>query len=307
MVPILASPERINGCSGEENGSWKFCTTPRTQLIINTDRCTPPLRYRSKMRTRPPYEGADTQESPCKPSNVQWHRNILPSPEWTSDEDTCSDLSMGDASGDGSLTSPLSDCGADSDNKVCSKGGNKLPFVALPPPLIGDLALRPLQNVPALGSPTILRKSSILRNKRQCIRARKQHFQLRSILKKPTSDAALNLIVSSASGSIVDATLYATEMNAAGSQVPLPSFVWEKVTIPVDLKVREESKLKRARHCVYYDDSDDLNDLVLSEDAAVIRAYEFRREQGDLGMVSTHSMSAIKKNKHLRWASDASL
>ncbi|KAG0658007.1 hypothetical protein C6P45_002297 [Maudiozyma exigua] len=129
-------------------------------------------------------------------------------------------------------------------------------------------------------------------------------------------EGALNLLVSSSKGSLQDATIFATEINATvnkeDSKLPLITNVWERITIPVNSKIKE--KYKKMKLDWYgndnYDDSADDeyfkfedseefyggNEDGSVDDAALIRGFEFETSQ------ASRKVSKTMK-KTIRWAS----
>lgn len=125
------------------------------------------------------------------------------------------------------------------------------------------------------------------------------------ILKLSPDSNRLNFIVASTTGSVKDATIFATEINSCNAEsIPLPNHTWEKVTIPVNSHVKDKYKQERGKLISgYYDDSEDErttsnldknSDLPQESsevDAAVIRAYEFE------GTTSSSKFHWISKEK----------
>ncbi|CCF57808.1 hypothetical protein KAFR_0D01620 [Kazachstania africana CBS 2517] len=136
--------------------------------------------------------------------------------------------------------------------------------------------------------------------------------------KKPIlniASAGLNLIVSSSKGSLQDATIFATEINASTNghenKLPVISNIWERITIPVNSSIKE--KHKRIKQDLYglYDDELDIDSFELfekdrkkdyndtsTEDAALIRGFEYKL-QSDCKL---KNRSKIKQPKRVRWS-----
>lgn len=125
---------------------------------------------------------------------------------------------------------------------------------------------------------------------------------------------SLNLIVSSGSGSLDDATIYATEINASSSltsdhedkstmssssrgkgsnhRIPIIQNVWERVTIPVNYKIKEKhKKLRSSYYGEIYDSEDEITST--KNDYALIRGYEFN--------INSDTEPSVRQNKTVRW------
>ncbi|SMN20508.1 similar to Saccharomyces cerevisiae YOR315W SFG1 Nuclear protein [Maudiozyma saulgeensis] len=135
----------------------------------------------------------------------------------------------------------------------------------------------------------------------------------RSILK--LQKGSLNLLVSSSKGSLQDATIFATEINATvnkeDSKLPLITNIWERITIPVNSEIKQ--KYKKIKLEWYgndnYDDSADDEQFKFEDsdefygsknedninDAALIRGFEF-----DSSTASYKVANAAEKT--IRWA-----
>lgn len=109
---------------------------------------------------------------------------------------------------------------------------------------------------------------------------------------------SLNLIVGSGNGSLDDATIYATEINASNddNKIPFISNIWERITIPVNNSIKQRHKrIRSSYYGEFYDinnnsdtngtdlncknnnqnsDNDKINDDD-KDDVALIRAFEF--------------------------------
>lgn len=113
----------------------------------------------------------------------------------------------------------------------------------------------------------------------------KHHSSLKPISILKLSPNRLNFIMSSSNGNVRDATIFATEINACNCEtVPLPTSIRERVSIPVNSEVKNRYKSERGDFLGgYYDDVDDcktnqsINCSSNYNDAAIIRAYEFKR------------------------------
>lgn len=131
----------------------------------------------------------------------------------------------------------------------------------------------------------------------------------------------LNLIVSSGNGSLDDATIYATEINASSSHndsnddetkdksthksnnaIPIIRNIWERITIPVNHKIKERHKRLRSSYFGEFynldeeEEENNNNDKKRSteEDYALIRGYEF-------DFVSSNHNDMNRVNKTVRW------
>lgn len=124
---------------------------------------------------------------------------------------------------------------------------------------------------------------------------------------------SLNLIVSSGSGSLDDATIYATEINASSSStshhddnsassnskgkesnhnIPIIRNVWERITIPVNHKIKEKHKKLRSTYFGEIYDSED-EQVSTKNDYALIRGYEFN--------INFNEEPSIRPSKTVRW------
>ncbi|AET37717.1 Sfg1p Ecym_1493 [Eremothecium cymbalariae DBVPG len=162
-----------------------------------------------------------------------------------------------------------------------------------------------------------------------------RHYKLKpkkSSLK--LSSDRLNFLMDSSNGNVRDATIFATEINTCNSyDVPFPSTIMERVTIPVNTHVKEHYKNERCKQLSgYYDEDDSNSDHEVQDspdekhgkgnDSAIIRAYEFERlvtfnEDGptksslhhdskpimDRNLMSAEgSITACREIKKVRWA-----
>ena len=114
-----------------------------------------------------------------------------------------------------------------------------------------------------------------------------------------SNSKTLNLLVSSSRGSLEDATIYATEINAItassdGSKIPMVKNVCERVTIPVNPSIKRKHKLlKEALLGGDYNVNEAESEI---PDAALIEGFEFK---------SAHARSGTKKQlKKIRWADE---
>lgn len=109
----------------------------------------------------------------------------------------------------------------------------------------------------------------------------------------------LNLMVSSSRGSLEDATIYATEINAVttsseGSKIPILTSACERVTIPVNSSIKRKHKLlKEALFGIDYAADESESE---APDAALIEGFEFKS-----GYERSGTDREIKK---IRWAND---
>lgn len=118
----------------------------------------------------------------------------------------------------------------------------------------------------------------------------------RSILSLPSK--GLNLVVSSSRGSLEDATIYATEINAivtssGEDKIPMLSNTYERVTIPVNPSIKRKYKqLEEARLGGDYEADETESEI---PDAALIEGYEFE------GVKRSGTGKILKK---IRWADE---
>lgn len=103
----------------------------------------------------------------------------------------------------------------------------------------------------------------------------------RPILRPRSS--SLNLLVKSSRGSLEDATIYATEINASttlnSEKIPMIHSTYEKVTIPVNATIKRKHKLiKKALLGDDYEISELESDV---PDAALIEGFEIKAIQDD--------------------------
>ncbi|SCV05057.1 LANO_0G17524g1_1 [Lachancea nothofagi CBS 11611] len=124
---------------------------------------------------------------------------------------------------------------------------------------------------------------------------------LKSILKRPSSPDSLNYLVTATNGSLVNATIFATEINACTDKVPLPANKWERVTIPVNIDIRDQlvqGRVKLMGHgyedCV---DLDELEEFPKVKDAAIIRGYEYNIENPG----NNRTGIKLETERKLRW------
>ncbi|CCC68175.1 hypothetical protein NCAS_0B00910 [Naumovozyma castellii] len=138
--------------------------------------------------------------------------------------------------------------------------------------------------------------------------------------------SSLNLIVSSSRGSLKDATIFATEINASAhhedNKLPVISNVWERITIPVNSSIKEKHKKLKERFLKDNDlenessddfDSEDVadfpdwnaeyesvNNWKEIPDAALIRGYDFEY----LGGKETFNKKTdtTREKKRVKWA-----
>ncbi|CAL9731101.1 superficial pseudohyphal growth protein 1 [Monosporozyma unispora] len=120
---------------------------------------------------------------------------------------------------------------------------------------------------------------------------------------------SLNLIVSSGNGSLDDATIYATEINASSnheattntkesnSTIPIIRNVWERITIPVNHEIKERHKRLRSSYFGEFYNLDESSKLQ-EDDYAMIRGYEFEiKSNKDLPTATITN----RVNKNVRW------
>ncbi|KAL3229987.1 Superficial pseudohyphal growth protein 1 [Nakaseomyces bracarensis] len=106
----------------------------------------------------------------------------------------------------------------------------------------------------------------------------------------------LNYLVTSSRGSVADATIYATEINATKQPMPMVTSPWEKLTIPVNPMIKSRySRLKREFFDECDEESDAGEDLGTGVDAAIVRGFAFPRQ-------ATSTRSPFYIPKKLRWA-----
>ncbi|EDO17889.1 hypothetical protein Kpol_1010p1 [Vanderwaltozyma polyspora DSM 70294] len=133
----------------------------------------------------------------------------------------------------------------------------------------------------------------------------------KSILLLPKN--SLNMIVSSSRGSLEDATIYATEINASlskeGFSLPMVRSPDEKVTIPVNSEIKKRYKQLKKEYLNAFgkidtesdaeeeEEKQEINknddDISNSQDAALIRGYYFEN--------NSNSNYDNKKYKKVRW------
>ena len=172
-----------------------------------------------------------------------------------------------------------------------------------------------------------------------CVPRHRSSKPKKPILTIPIS--SLNLIVGSSKGSLQDATIFATEINALAdgsvNKLPTISNEWERVTIPVNSAVKEN--YKRMKRAIFGDDeaSDSINygcngdasfgtsdiekfmmdgdgDTSVhsnSSDVALIRGFKFQSSSGssqekcdheDEGKSTMLKPREAKNKKAVRWA-----
>lgn len=94
----------------------------------------------------------------------------------------------------------------------------------------------------------------------------------RSILR--IAHGSLNYVVSSSRGSVADATIYATEINATTTteKMPMVTQPWEKLTIPVNTAIKDKYRRMKAEY--FHEETLDAQ-LLEVPDAAIIRGLAF--------------------------------
>lgn len=130
-------------------------------------------------------------------------------------------------------------------------------------------------------------------------------------------EGSLNLLVSSSRGSLQDATIFATEINASvnknKNKLPTISSIWERITIPVNSEIKE--KYKRMKVELFadanYDSSEDdevfkfedseefyqkANDKII-QDSALIRGFEFENYRHE-----NNNNEDVKFKRSIKWA-----
>lgn len=128
---------------------------------------------------------------------------------------------------------------------------------------------------------------------------------------------SLNLIVSSGNGSLDDATIYATEINASSMHadssnggerephgtIPTIKNVWERITIPVNHEIKERHKRLRSS---YFGEFYNLDESLSSspqqqqeDDYALIRGYEFEIDSTKATDGTNSKTNHV--NKKVRW------
>lgn len=347
MLALVESPRKpvVEGTSPY----LAIDTTPRAQ-VTSSVLDLPPMKLGHKIGFR--YPGTEEDdillESPSKPSRNRSSPRIISnivigqSPELVSDEDTLSDSSIG-TSGLISPTSELSPFSPIVPESIADKNDSKANLCDSPPikdyygkitheedalsenmidiPLriSGDDILPFFQSPQKRGHAADSRVHSL---KRSCREIEVDSIPPKSILKLPKGPDALNFVVTSTNGSIIDATIFATEINSCVENIPLPKSIWEKVTIPVNVQVKENFKRGKGKMIGgYYDfEEDPISDKGLDncesnepeEDAAIIRGYDFHEQVPsssgrDGGFISKKRRDIFKKKvqkrtKILRWA-----
>lgn len=126
----------------------------------------------------------------------------------------------------------------------------------------------------------------------------------RSILK--LHSGSLNLLVTSSRGSLEDATIFATEINASlssplGGKIPSIKNIYEKVTIPVNTSIKERHK--KLKKSLMGDDYESEPESETSEelkppDAAYIKGFEFELNEGN-GLILNRG---DENRKSVQWA-----
>lgn len=312
-MPMVRTP--IKKLKYSEGGVGFGCqsriirATPRGQ-VIGEALVAPPVRLARKCGYR---FRAGSMESPSKPSRA---RAVRPeSPELAYDDDTLSDDSGSSVVSPGmdlSVTPPDAGLEGAFSQGLASPQPLKdylLSSALLHSQLMNDGALH---EGPAAHSetnqPDILplfrtqSKKSVPASSTLLPHRQRRTRVLKSILKRPSSPDVLNFLVSATNGSLVDATIFATEINSCSNEVPLPTTIWEKVTIPVNVEIRDKFKKSRAKLIGgYYDDAnttDDENNASAlpssGKDAAVIRGYEWGS--------GNENAESMEKGKTLKWA-----
>ncbi|CCK71380.1 Sfg1p KNAG_0G03230 [Huiozyma naganishii CBS 8797] len=165
-----------------------------------------------------------------------------------------------------------------------------------------------------MNSPPILNKDTAVSATDPSMREPKHRFSKpeRPILS--LGPGYLNMIVSAGNGSLDDATIYATEINATVSKsenkIPVISNVWERITIPVNNSIKERHKqIKKNQFGEFYDlneenegpsvaDSEGGDPSLVSteDDVALIRGFEFKTTSGK------QSPCEPKMPKSVKWA-----
>lgn len=144
-------------------------------------------------------------------------------------------------------------------------------------------------------------KLDIIENASRRLRHKPCHYSRapqKPILK--IHSGSLNLLVSSSRGSLDDATLFATEINASitsgnAKNIPTVTKVWEKVTIPVNSAIKERHrKLQKELLGDDFEVEDDTHE-VGAIDAALIQGFEFELE-------NERDDEKITKPKTVQWA-----
>ena len=126
-----------------------------------------------------------------------------------------------------------------------------------------------------------------------CVPRHRSSKPKKPILTIPIS--SLNLIVGSSKGSLQDATIFATEINALAdgsvNKLPVISNEWERVTIPVNSAVKEN--YKRMKQAIFGDDeaSDSINYGCIGDVSLGTSDIEKFMMDGD-GDTSVHSNSS---------------
>ncbi|CEP62308.1 Sfg1p LALA0_S05e02652g [Lachancea lanzarotensis] len=305
--------------------------TPKAQ-VLRRSADVPPLKLGTKSGYRfPPQHDVDSAvfDSPSKPSKCSFrcnnlgdmHATVLEnSPELTSDDDTLSDDSNMCASG---MSSPTGNGVVD--DLVGSPPFAKDGFLSsalLHSRLLNDGTLHDetrLQCAPKKSDVLPLFSNGLKRLHPGITIAKplprrnsqQKSDAIKSILKRPSSPDSLNYLVTATNGSLTNATIFATEINASSREVPLPSNKWERVTIPVNVDMRDQLLQNRAKlfghepETKSVTENDHMGGSQRKNDAAIIRGYEF-----DIGTPTSNRIAkenaAIKLNKErrLRWGKE---
>lgn len=125
---------------------------------------------------------------------------------------------------------------------------------------------------------------------------------------------SLNLIVTSGNGSLDDATIYATEINASSmhdndttaeekethGKIPTIRNVWERITIPVNHEIKERHKRLRSSYFgEFYNLDESISSSKEEDDYALIRGYAFETNSTIDGDSTKSTASHV--NKKVRW------
>ncbi|SCU91629.1 LAME_0E13234g1_1 [Lachancea meyersii CBS 8951] len=338
MQNILVTPTKAHGdVTNAVAHTFKpslLGSTPKAQ-VLRKALDAPPLKLGHKTGYRfPPRSGTLSAafDSPSKPSRYSSRLNspesiyatvLEKSPELTSDDDTLSDDSnlsansmisptdlspVDDVAGSPPLAKDFLLSSALLHSSLLSDGTlHEGPGLQTAPKKADVLPL--FSNGPKkLQQYSTIAKPLIRRNSRQKVE------NIKSILKRPTSPESLNYLVTTANGSLVNATIFATEINSCTGKVPLPANKWERVTIPVNIEMRDQLLQNRAKLLGHEDDTDfdgrkssEIETETMGgslgkhEDAAIIRGYDFDIEAPIPNFTGEKCVTKLDKERKLRW------
>ncbi|SCU98359.1 LAFA_0G17370g1_1 [Lachancea sp. 'fantastica'] len=333
MENIMATPTKVQNDlfrNQLESHSFQPRQTPKAQVLRRSAN-VPPLKLGTKSGYRfPPQHNVNSAvfDSPSKPSKCSYRCNRLTgmratvlekSPELTSDDDTLSDDSNMCANG---MSSPTGNGVVD--DLVGSPPFGKDGFLSsalLHSSLLNDgtlheesslqLAPRKSDVLPLFSTGPKKLHSGITIAKPITRRSIHQRADaIKSILKRPSSPDSLNYLVTATNGSLTNATIFATEINASSREVPLPSNKWERVTIPVNVDMRDQLLQNRAKLFGHESEgnasteNDHMGGSLRMNDAAIIRGYEFDIGTPVSNHIANEDTNKLDKERRLRWGKE---